>query len=93
MSVMRGGNLLVVSGKSTASDSQDIAARKMLRLAARMTLDHGYRYFTVEGAEVRAGLPAVQPGAGLTIRLYRPGDVDPNRAGVWDAVRVVSPGS
>lgn len=90
---MRGGNQLVVSGKSTASDSQDIAAEKMLRLAARMTLDHGYRYFTIEGAEIHAGLPAVRPGASLTIRLYRPGEVNPNRAGLWDAVRVVSAGS
>lgn len=90
MRVMRDGNVLVIPGKSTIDDNQGIAAQKMLRLAARMTLDHGFRYFAIEGAGVRDGLPMVSPGASLTIRLYRPGEIDPRRAGIWDATQVVS---
>lgn len=92
MRVMRDGNLLVVSGRSTADDSQAVASQKMLRLAARLTLDHGFRYFAIENAGVRDGLPTLAPGANITIRVYRPGEIDPRRAGIWDATQVVAGG-
>jgi hypothetical protein len=86
--------MTVISGKGTAKDSARDAARKVLIEAAAITLDHGYRYFEIVGTEAMgsnsSGLPAIRPGADVTIKLFGAGDVDPRPPVVWDAQAIAA---
>ena len=81
--------MVVISGKGTAQDNPKDAARKVLIEAAAITLDHGYRYFEIVGAEGMSAnssaLPAIRPGADVTIKVFGAGEVDPRPPLVWDA--------
>jgi hypothetical protein len=81
--------MTVISGKGTAQDNPEDAARKVLIEAAAITLDHGYRYFEIVGAEGMSAnssaLPTIRPGADVTIKVFGAGEVDPRPPLVWDA--------
>jgi hypothetical protein len=81
--------MVVISGKGTAQDNPRGAARKVLIEAAAITLDHGYRYFEIVGAEGMStnssALPTIRPSADVTIKLFGAGEVNPRPPLVWDA--------
>lgn len=70
----------VISGRGTASDSEDDAIRETLAKAAAMTLDHGFRYFQIASP--------IKPGVNVAINVYRDGEINPKKPGIWDAERI-----
>ena len=76
------GRVTTISGRGTGQLSEDEATRKVLVVAAAITLDHGYRYFEIAGP--------VRPGADVTVRIYGTGEISPKRPGVWDADAVAA---
>ncbi len=89
---MRNDRTIVISGKRTAGSSDRDAAQRMLVTAARLTLDHGFRYFELVGVAdaARSDLPEIRPGVDVTIRVYRAGEIDPHRPGMRDAESVAA---
>jgi hypothetical protein len=84
--------MTVISGKGTAQDNPKEAARKVLIEAAAITLDHGYRYFEIVGAQGMSPnsstAPSIRPGADVTIKVFGAGEADPRMPGIWDAQAV-----
>lgn len=70
----------VISGRGTAGDSENDAIRKTLTKAAAMTLDHGFRYFQIA--------TPIKPGINVAINVYRDGEINPKKPGIWDAERI-----
>ncbi|MDE1938178.1 MAG: hypothetical protein KGI68_04085 [Alphaproteobacteria bacterium] len=88
---MRNDHVIVISGKETVGDSDRSATQKILTIAARTTLGHGFRYFRIIGtpyASSRGGALSIAPGTTVTIEVYREGEIDPQNPGVWDAVNI-----
>ena len=84
----------VIPGRDTAGLSQADAQEEVLAKAARITVDHGFRYFTLAkvppSAQAATAPVALTPGAGITIRLFHEGEIKPSRPGTWDAFRILS---
>ena len=80
---------IVISSRSTVGNDLNDATKKTLIAAARLTLDHGFRYFTIVGSpgtnSIRERTLSIQPGADVTIKVYREGEIDPRSPNVWDA--------
>ena len=102
---LRGGQIGLISGRETAGLSNDAARNKVLAEAARLTVDHGLRYFILLPAPQMAASPAparpqranadtaIRPGVDVTFRVLRK---EPVGGGAWDAYRLLSarkPGS
>jgi len=87
---MRNDRTIVISGKRTAGNSDRDVTQKILILAARLTLDHGFRYFEFAGVPNANGTPIIRPGSDVTIRVYRAGEIDPHRPGMRDAESVAA---
>jgi hypothetical protein len=96
---LRAGQMGVISGRETAGLADNAAQSKVLAEAARLTVDHGYRYFVILPAPARsaAGSAAARPTPGaLPIRpgldvSFRPLRNDQaGRPGVFDAYRLLS---
>jgi hypothetical protein len=88
---MFNAHTIVISGRSTVGSDLNSATRKTLIVAARMTLDHGFRYFKIVGSQnapSRSDVPLIRPGADVTIEVFREGEIDPRRPGVWDAQNI-----
>jgi hypothetical protein len=88
---MLNDRMIIISGHSIAGENQNDATRKMLVVAARMTLDHGFRYFSIvdsSNAVNSAKVPSIQPGIDVTIRVYRDGEINPQSPGIWDAENI-----
>ncbi len=69
--------------------------RFLLARSARLTVDHGYRYFAILEPAIASGTPdpvSLKPGINITISLYRPGDAQAPGYRVWDAYALLSPG-
>ncbi len=81
----------VISGRATAGSDPRAAFDAVLVQAAKMTVDHGFRYFGVAGSE-GGNAPAFRPGADVTIKVFREGEVDPARPGIWDAQQILTAG-
>jgi len=84
-------HVIVISGRITASEDRSDTTRKMLVVAARMTLNHGFRYFAIVGlsnASNPVGMSSLQPGSDMTIRVYREGEINPRNPGIWDAENI-----
>ena len=67
----------------------------MMSRAAEMTVDHGYRYFTIlntGGASAYGSQSAIQPGRDVTIKLYSADEIAPGTRGVWDAQKILESG-
>ena len=75
----------VISGHLSSGRTANDATEIVLFKAAAMTLDHGFRYFQVIGSDSvfadRGGNELIRPGSNVTIRVYRPGDIDPRSTG------------
>jgi hypothetical protein len=91
---MRSDRPVVISGKSTIGISARDATQKIFLKAARLTLNHGCRYFKiVESPNAYpngTGAPSIRPGADVTIRIYRQGEIDPQSPGAWDAQSIAA---
>lgn len=91
---MRNDRTVVISGKRTVGNNARDATQKILIQAARLTLDHGFRYFTIVGSpianSIRSRALSIQPGADVTIKVYREGEIDPRSANVWDAGNIAA---
>jgi hypothetical protein len=78
-----------ISGSATTGRSANDATEIVLFKAAAMTLDHGFRYFQIVGTDNvvadRSGNELIRPGANVTIKLYRQGEIDPRSTGIVDA--------
>jgi len=90
ISALPDGNVTTLSGKYTAGYSPAQASKRMLGLAARIAVDHGFRYFRIIGPE-GAGQP-IEPGISVRVRLYGEGDVDPAAPGIYDASAILMKG-
>lgn len=74
----------------TASLSKEEASRRLLERAARVTVDHGYRYFAINVPSHPQGAAASLPSrADFTIRMYMQGEVSAASPGLWDAFRLL----
>jgi hypothetical protein len=83
----------VISGKDTAGLSPADAQNLILAKAARLTVDHGFRYFALVNAPpAPTAMFTLTPGASITIRLFHDGEVKPSKPGTWDAFRLLSLG-
>jgi len=91
---LQGPRTAVISGKDTAGLVQADAQEQILAKAARVTVDHGFRYFilvnTPSSTQTAIAPVALSPGASITIRLFHDGEVKPSRPGTWDAFRLLS---
>jgi len=91
--VLRGDRTALVSGKETAGMSQQEATQLLLGKAARLTVGHGFRYFVVTAPpsleKQGSGNAEIRPGAGITIRLFRDGEIKYPAPRVWDAFLVL----
>lgn len=93
MAPLRADHVVVVSGKLTAGDAQPDAVRQALFQAAKLTVDHGYRYFRVLADDTGdGGLSAIRPGVNVAVKLYAEGEIAPHSPGVWDADEILTKG-
>jgi hypothetical protein len=91
---LRGGQIGLISGRQTAGLSSDAARNKVLAEAARLTVDHGLRYFILLPAPQMANAPAqrtsadaaMRPGVDVSFRALRK---EPVGGGAWDAYRLL----
>ena len=87
---LQNGNIGVVAGKETAGLDDKAATQKVLAEAARLTVDHGYRYFTLlPGAKTSGAAPRDVIHAGQTVQFQILRRARPGR-GVWDAYRLLT---
>ena len=90
---LRADGTTVVAGSKTAGMSGPDAMRAVLAVGARLTVDHGARYFRIVGTESFYGTSSsVRPGANVAIRVYQPGEIQPDAPGVWDAQQILTSG-
>lgn len=83
--------VVTVSGRDTASVSQQEAVQRMLAKSGRITIDHGFRYFAIIQPSPSAnGSIPLHPGSDLTIRLFRQGETRYPAPGLWDAYSLIS---
>jgi hypothetical protein len=75
------GRDVVITGRNTAQATPDAATRIVMAEATQITLDHGYRYFEIQGA--------IRPGAKTPIRLYATGEHIPSTPNVFDASQLM----
>lgn len=84
------GTQAVIPSKETAGLNPGQAADLVLKEAARITLDHGYRYFAilpVGGVAQQAPAFTVTPGTPVRVQLLK---TNRSRAGhVWEAYSIL----
>lgn len=89
------GNIGIIAGKDTDGLNDEMARGKVLSEAARLTVDHGYRYFLILPAAdlpaARTNMAAVPIRAGRSVRFQILHRTPPLRTpGVWDAYRLLA---
>lgn len=97
---LRMGQVGVIPGRETAGLANDAAQSKVLAEAARLTVDHGFRYFVILPVAARstaasAAVARPTPGAlpirpGLDVSFRPLGNDQAGRPGVFDAYRLLS---
>jgi hypothetical protein len=93
MRPLQSNAMLTIPAHATQGVSPQQAVARTLTLAARATLDHGYRYFVIVGSSGQSqAIHAIRPGVPVAIRLYQDGEIDPVRAGAFDASEIVMKG-
>jgi hypothetical protein len=89
MPAMRAGNTITIPGRLTAGLNPADANSKAMSEAARLTVDHGFRYFMLA-----PGGPAgaqVLPGKSIVLKLYHKGEIRLTTPGLLDAEAILSP--
>lgn len=92
---MRDDRTAVIAGRETAGYTQNDAVRKDLVLAAKMTVDHGFRYFRIAGSSPQIAngrAEAMKPGADVVITVFHEGEANAQTAGIWDAEEILTTG-
>lgn len=75
-----------ISGNETAGMAPEPALRRMLVKGARISIDHGYRYFAlIRPVATATGSLILRPSSDITIRLIRENEIRYPAPGVWDA--------
>ena len=93
MPPLRADGTAVILGSKTDGMSGPDAMRTVLTAGARVTVDHGGRYFRIVGMGSPYGTNlSVRPGANVAIRVYRQGEIEPHAPGVWDAQQILTRG-
>ena len=83
------GTVIRIAGKASQDLSPKDVFPQMLALAARATVNHGYRYFVLVNAS--QSVPRLAPGADLDVRVLSGNE---SGRGVLDAYRLLeAPGS
>jgi hypothetical protein len=78
--------IVTISGKDTAGVSQQEILQRMLYKSARVTIDHGFRYFAIiRPLPSPDGSIPLRPGNDLTIRILRQGETKYPAPGLLDA--------
>ena len=100
MPPLRAGQVGTISGRDTAGLANDAAEKKVLAEAARLTVDHGYRYFVILSGSPQASGPAarpgpagtaIRPGADVRFRALSKDQIGRGATGVFDAYRLLTP--
>ncbi|MGA7710800.1 MAG: hypothetical protein WCA81_02785 [Rhizomicrobium sp.] len=93
---MRGDHTVVISGHKIVGSNADAVSTNALVAAARLTLDHGCRYFKILGPNntyLRRNAPlSLRPGADVTLAIYRESEINPQSPDVWDAQSIAAGG-
>ncbi len=92
---MRDERTAVISGRETEGAAPADAVQKALLLAAKMTVDHGFRYFRIVGSASpfsTGGDTSIRPGADVTIKVFHDGETSTRIAGIWDAQQILTTG-
>jgi len=97
---LRDDRTAVIPGNDTADVDPKEARHTVLLEGARITVDHGYQYFTVVSRDVwtpsgtvHAGTDsAIRPGEDVTIKVFHDGEVPPG-GNVFDAQRLLTGGA
>jgi hypothetical protein len=84
----------VISGRETAQSAPADAIQKAMVLAAKITVDHGFRYFRVVGADNQFAMDAssIRPGQDVIIKVFHDGETSIRTAGIWDAETILTVG-
>lgn len=89
---LRADHTAVLSGQRTAGMSVADATRTTLISAAKLTVDHGGRYFFLERPSVPTQDFGVKPGSDVIVEVLMPGDRRMGHPGVWDAQKILTQG-
>lgn len=89
---MRDERTAVISGRETAGYLQEAAVSKDLVLAAKMTVDHGFRYFRIAGSSQQSAEGSIRPGMDVVITVFHEDEAIAQTAGVWDAEEILTTG-
>ena len=94
--LQEGGDGLI-AGRETAGLKDEDAQRKALILAARLTVDHGFRYFMILPATPAPAAgsgpvrtPTIHAGQPVRVRILRGTAKERASPGVWDAYRLLT---
>jgi hypothetical protein len=90
MPALRADRTVTIPGRLTAGLAPSDATRKAMSEAARLTLDHGFRYFML--ASNGPGAASVLPGKNIVFKVYHKGDIRLNTPGLLDADAILAPG-
>lgn len=101
---LQAGEIGVIAGQQTTGLSDEAARRKVLSIAARLTVDHGYRYFVILPAAIPPGAKAakvdsttaIHAGQAQHFQIVRRATASRASAPVWDAYGLLtrrSPGN
>lgn len=91
MPALRADRMVTIPGRLIAGLAPADATRKAMAEAARLTIDHGFRYFML--APNGSGAASVLPGKNVVFKVYHKGDIRPNTPGLLDADVILAPGN
>lgn len=86
----------VVSGRETLGSTPDDAVQTDLVLAAKIAVDHGFRYFRIVSTRdpfATVGVSEIRPGLDLTVKFFRDGETNARTPGIFDAQDVLTTGA
>jgi hypothetical protein len=92
---LQNGDIGTIAGRETAGLGDNDARRKVLAEAARLTVDHGYRYFVIlpvarlPGAKIDA-VPTIHAGQAQRFQIVRRASASRSGDQVWDAYRLLT---
>ena len=92
---LQSGDIGIIAGKDTVGLNDETARGKALSEAARLTIDHGYRYFVVlpatniPAARTNTATAIVRAGQPMRFQIMHR-NPSPRAPGIWDAYRLLA---
>jgi hypothetical protein len=93
MPAMRADHTVTIAGRLTAGLGPADANRKAMSEAARLTVDHGFRYFKFVGTPNGTAAAPALPGKDIVFKAFHKGEIRPNTPGLWDADTILTSGT